>query len=147
MKNNMFPQYTSGWWAKLPQRYRSVQNYKIMNSHPFLIPSILIILVSIPLILGIVPRNRVYGIRTCKTLSDDMVWYPANRFGGWALILSSCFSIGISWLIPYDPIHFTTFLISLAGFILPLGVGVAATLLYCKSLQRDDNGTPKFPCH
>jgi len=105
-----------------------------MNQHPFLIPSILILLVSIPLVLGVVPRNRVYGIRTCKTLSDDAIWYPANRFGGWALIIASCLSIGLSWAMPYNPIHFTTFLVPLAGFLLPFVLAVLATLLYCKRL-------------
>ena len=105
-----------------------------MISQPFLIPSLLIMLFSIPLVLGIVPRNRVYGIRTCKTLSDDSIWYPANRFGGWALIISSCCSIAAAWIMPYDPMHFTTFLIPLAGFVLPLTVGVILTLLYCKRL-------------
>ncbi len=105
-----------------------------MNRHPFLIPSIIILCVSIPLVLGIVPRNRVYGIRTCKTLSADSIWYPANRFGGWALIISSSISIGVSWMMPYDPIHFTSFLIALAGFIVPLMSGVILTLWYCGRL-------------
>ncbi len=105
-----------------------------VNHHPFLIPSIIILLASIPLVLGIVPRNRVYGIRTCKTMSDDSVWYPANRFGGWALIISSSISIVVSWVMPYDPIHFTTFLIALGGFIVPLMTGVILTLWYCRKL-------------
>ncbi len=105
-----------------------------MNQHPFLVPSIIILLFSIPLVLGIVPRNRVYGIRTCKTLSDDAVWYPANRFGGWALIVSSGISIVVSWMLPYDPIRYTTFLIALGGFLVPLMLGVILTLWYCRRL-------------
>ncbi len=105
-----------------------------MTAQPFLVPSIIILLASIPLVLGIVPRNRVYGIRTRKTLSDDAVWYPANRFGGWALIVSSSISIAISCVMPYDPIHYTTFLIDLGGFIVPLITGVILTLWYCRRL-------------
>jgi uncharacterized membrane protein len=106
-----------------------------MKQHPFLIPSILILLASIPLITGVVPRNRFYGIRTRKTLSDDAIWYPANRFGGRALIISSIISIVVSWMMPYDPIYFSTFLIPLAGFIVPLMIGVVLTLWYCRKLS------------
>ena len=42
---------------------------------------VLLIAVSIPLMLGMVPRNHWYGFRTPKTLSSDSVWYPANRIG------------------------------------------------------------------
>ena len=105
-----------------------------VTRHPFLIPSCLILLVSIPLVLGIVPRNRVYGIRTCKTMSDDSIWYPANRFGGWALIISSGISVVVSWMMPYDPMQFSTFLLALAGFTAPLMLGVIATLWYSRKL-------------
>jgi uncharacterized membrane protein len=48
----------------------------------FLFVPLLVIALSVPLILGKVPRNHWYGFRTPKTLSSDTVWYPANRVGG-----------------------------------------------------------------
>ncbi len=108
-----------------------------MYQHPFLIPSVLILLVSIPLVLGIVPRNRVYGIRTCKTLSDDAIWYPANRFGGWALIISSCLYLGLVWIMPYDKRltdNFPVWTVHFCAFIVPLATGVILTLLYVRKL-------------
>ena len=108
-----------------------------MTTQPFLIPAILILLFSIPLVLGIVPRNRVYGIRTCKTLSDDSVWYRANRFGGWALIISSCLYLGLSWVMPYDKKlidNFPMWTVHFCGFILPLTAGIILTLWYCRRL-------------
>jgi len=104
---------------------------------PFLIPDILILLVSIPLVLGVIPRNRVYGIRPSKTLSDDKVWYPANRFGGWALIISCVFYLGLSGFVPYDRHSqdiFSVWTVHFAGFLLPLAAGVALTLLYVRKL-------------
>ena len=59
-----------------------------MMNQPFIVPAVLLALLSIPLILGLIPPNRFYGMRTEKTLSDASVWYAANRFGGWALIFS-----------------------------------------------------------
>src|SRR5512139_2474948 len=108
-----------------------------MTSQPFLIPSFLILLASIPLVLGIVPRNRIYGIRTCKTLSDDAIWYPANRFGGWALIISSCLYLGLAWIMPYDKKligNFPVWTMHFCGFIIPLTAGVILTLWYVRKL-------------
>jgi len=108
-----------------------------MLTQPFLIPSILILIASIPLVLGIVPRNRVYGIRTCKTLSDDGIWFPANKFGGWALIVSCLVYLFISVLMPYSKTtqgNFSIWSIHFMGFLLPLSVGIILTLLYVRRL-------------
>ena len=37
---------------------------------------------SIPLALGKVPMNRVYGIRLRKAFASDRAWYAINGFGG-----------------------------------------------------------------
>jgi len=108
-----------------------------MTTQPFLIPAVLILIASIPLIIGIVPRNRVYGIRTCKTLSDDSIWYPANRFGGWALIISCLLYLLLSAVVPYSKNqqdNFSIWTIHLVGFLLPMASGVIITLLYVRKL-------------
>jgi uncharacterized membrane protein len=38
--------------------------------------------VGVPFLRGWVPRNRLAGFRTPKTLSNDRVWYEANRVAG-----------------------------------------------------------------
>jgi uncharacterized membrane protein len=53
-----------------------------MTHQPFFVPAVLIFVLAIPLVLGLIPRNRFYGVRTAKTLSRDDIWYRANRFGG-----------------------------------------------------------------
>jgi hypothetical protein len=37
-----------------------------------------LIVLSIPLMFGWVPRNRLYGFRVPATLRDDEVWYAIN---------------------------------------------------------------------
>ena len=37
---------------------------------------------GVPLVLGRVPPNRTYGLRTAKTLSSREIWYAANRIQG-----------------------------------------------------------------
>ena len=61
--------------------------------------SVLLALVGVPLMLGKVPPNRVYGFRTAKTLSDPAIWYPANKTAGRNLLIagvcSALLSIGV----------------------------------------------------
>jgi len=42
----------------------------------------LMMAVSVPLMQGRVQPNRVYGVRTPKTLGDERVWYQGNAYGG-----------------------------------------------------------------
>jgi hypothetical protein len=46
----------------------------------------LLIALSIPLLQGRVAPNGWYGVRTRKTLSDERIWYAANRGGGRLLL-------------------------------------------------------------
>ena len=55
----------------------------------------LVIVLSIPLILKKVKRNRLYGFRLKKTLSSDEIWYPANVIAGWSLCLCSLIGLGL----------------------------------------------------
>ena len=41
---------------------------------------------SVPLILGKIPPNGVYGFRVKKTMEHPEIWYPVNAYGGrWLL--------------------------------------------------------------
>ena len=45
-----------------------------------------IVILAVPMILGKVPPNGIYGFRTKKTMADPKVWYPANAYAGkWLL--------------------------------------------------------------
>ena len=91
-----------------------------MREHPFLIPSVIFLLISIPLILGLVPPNRGYGIRTPKTMSEPRLWYSANRFGGWALLVSSLIYLALTLVSPSAEKNFSVWLIHLVTFAIPL---------------------------
>lgn len=54
----------------------------------FVAVGLLISGVSVPLIKGRVPPNYLYGFRTRKTLSDERVWYEANRASGRAMFVA-----------------------------------------------------------
>jgi len=95
-----------------------------MREHPFLIPSIIFLLLSIPLILGLVPPNRGYGIRTAKTVSEPGPWYNTNRFGGWLLLVSSGIYLVMTRVSPSAERDFTAWLWHLAAFGIPLLVSL-----------------------
>ena len=48
---------------------------------------ILLAVLSVPPMLGWVPRNRLYGFRVPATLRSDAVWYAINRRFGLELII------------------------------------------------------------
>jgi len=49
----------------------------------------LLFIVAVPLVFRLVPPNRIYGFRTFKTLSHPDLWYRANVFAGYALLLAA----------------------------------------------------------
>jgi len=108
-----------------------------MFSQPFAVPALLLLIVAVPLVLGVIPRNRVYGFRTKRTLSDDAVWYPVNRIAGVALVAGSA----VYWLVavthPYARAaadNFSVWLIHLAAFALPLIAGLVIAGWYLRRL-------------
>ncbi len=56
-----------------------------------------------PLILGKVKPNAVYGFRTPKTLSNDEIWYAANRTAGWDMVLAAVVCVCLWFARPYVP--------------------------------------------
>jgi SdpI/YfhL protein family len=55
----------------------------------YIIAPLLIVAVAIPMILGVVPPNGIYGFRTSYTLSSEDVWYRANRISGIATVVAA----------------------------------------------------------
>jgi hypothetical protein len=85
-------------------------------------------LVSLPLIKRKVPPNRFYGFRTRETLASPDVWYPVNAFSGWALLVASAISFVVVCLLSDEAL--ANQWIGAAAFIVPVGLGLVATLLY-----------------
>ena len=65
------------------------------------IAGVVLIAVGVPMVAGKIGRNRLYGYRTSRTLSDDRIWYPVNALSGiwliWAGLLA--FVVGLLLLI------------------------------------------------
>ena len=80
----------------------SIQNFAALIAGS----GLLISLLAIPLILGRVPPNSVYGIRTKASFASDSDWYRINVIGGRYLTVS-----GIVILV-----------VGIVGFFLPASV-------------------------
>lgn len=86
---------------------------------------VLTVALAIPMILGKVPPNNLYGFRTTKTLSDPEIWYPANAYAGkwllvWGVIMVVAAFLPL-WLLPdltEDGYAIFFMVVSLGGLLL-----------------------------
>ena len=81
-------------------------------------PPLTIILVCVPLVLRLIPRNGMYGIRVREAFASDASWYTINQLGSIALI-GAC----LVWMAAaaYAPRRFVK-LIGIAAIVLTLAV-------------------------
>ena len=102
--------------------------------YTMIIPEILcfvFIVLSIPLILQKVRPNCYYGVRTRKTMTNDAVWYKANKFFGTGLLISSIFSLAILLTAAFFPgLNLLIGLNNLGGLIVVLPIGVLLVFSY-----------------
>ena len=101
--------------------------------------SLVLILVAIPLALGKVPPNVVYGYRTRTTLSNEDVWYEANAYFGRRLIAASLCGALAAWgLYVFRPLPPDVFLpVSLVVLVAPTLVAALATARFVGRITRD----------
>ena len=108
-----------------------------MINQPFAIPALLLFIVSVPLVLGLIPRNRFYGVRTRKTLSEDRIWYAVNRLAAAVLMVGSVVYGLVALLVPYDRLvsdNFVKWGIHLAAFVVPIVIALTLTRAYARRL-------------
>jgi uncharacterized membrane protein len=110
------------------------QGGRMNTTTGFLVGTGLIALVSIPMMLDLVPRNRFYGFRTAATLASDATWYAANRFAGWALFIASIASALLLWKVPVDPNYAAVL------FVLPLMIALLASFIHLRRIS--DGSSP-----
>ena len=101
----------------------------------YIVICLVIIAISVPLILEKVPPNALYGFRTRKTMSDQSIWYKANKFGGAALAAAGIVSLACFLLIRLAP-DALTFIrkAPLWTLLVPLVIAVLASFLYLRRL-------------
>jgi uncharacterized membrane protein len=102
----------------------------------------LIIVLAVPLFKEKIKPNIWYGFRTKKTLSDEKVWYPANKYAGQKMIYAGTAMILMSALL-FALFYFGIFSgaspvvimpIWLLIFFIPVVWMTVASLIYLKKL-------------
>ena len=61
------------------------------------------LVLAIPLILQKIPPNSWYGLRTQATVDNPNLWYPANKYTGYLLLVYGVLIICLSLLLPIIP--------------------------------------------
>lgn len=97
-----------------------------------LISSGLLIILSIPLILAKIKPNGLYGFRTKKTLSNEKIWYQANKFTGWMLLLAAFITGLISLLLGFSKNNYPEYTPLL--LLLPIIVSIIISAAYVRKL-------------
>jgi hypothetical protein len=90
-----------------------------------------LIVISVPLILRAVPPNGVYGFRVSATQSSPAIWYPANAFMGWALLVAAVISAVLLAILPATVKRW----LLLATFLVPVLGAIAASFVYLSRLS------------
>ena len=85
----------------------------------------LLAVLSLPLVLRMVPMNRVYGIRIAKAFASDSNWYDINAYGGKVLMAYgvALFAFGLlarDWAPPSSSILSAVFIVGPLILVFPL---------------------------
>jgi hypothetical protein len=102
----------------------------------FLFSGLFLAGISIPLILGKIPPNGLYGFRVKKTMEKPEIWYLVNAYSGkWLLIVGIILSI-VSIVLYFIP-GFSLILYSysiLGIWAVLFAIALAASIRYLNSL-------------
>ena len=97
---------------------------------------VIMILISIPLVLRKVKPNRWYGFRTPKTLSDETIWYKANRFSGFAFLINGIVLLLVVLMLGiFNPPDMNTWGVTFCiGLAVTLPINIAVSFIYLVKL-------------
>lgn len=91
---------------------------------------VLLVVISVPLILRLVPPNGMYGFRTGAARSTPAIWYQANAFTGWALSIAAIASTTLLVLLPVTAKRWLLW----AVFFGPLAAAIVLSFAYLHRL-------------
>jgi hypothetical protein len=102
----------------------------------FVCSGLLLAGLSVPLIMGKIPPNWIYGFRVKKTLENPELWYPVNAYSGkWLLTASlvQTLAAAIIYIIPGISLDIYAYCV-LAVWVVVFGDAIYASVRYLNSL-------------
>ena len=108
-----------------------------MIHQPFGLPAIIFAILAVPLVLGLVPPNRYYGVRTAAAMASPDVWKRVNRVAGWGVVAASGIYAIVARAWPYSraaPDDGRIWTLHLVSFAVPLFAALIAAGRYGRKL-------------
>jgi hypothetical protein len=99
---------------------------------------ILLILISLPLLLQLIPPNPIYGFRLSPAVDDPRIWYATNAHSAKRLIVAGASSVVAAILLYFVPaITVDIYALGcLAVFVIVAGVGLVQSVKFMKSMAN-----------
>ena len=100
---------------------------------------VLILILGLPMMGGSVKPNRIYGFRTHKTLSNETIWYSANKYAGkqmaiWGVVMAVVSLVAYLLILSGDKVYTQGVLFTLWAICLfvPLFLLIVLSLAHLK---------------
>jgi hypothetical protein len=97
---------------------------------------------SVPLILGKIPPNGLYGFRIPATIENPQLWYKVNTYSGKRLLVVGLVT-SVGSIILYYTVNSSVdaYALSCLGLFLALFLwAIITSFLYLKSVQQESKG-------
>lgn len=101
------------------------------------VPAALIAAVSVPLAFKLVPPNRVYGVRTSRTLASREAWFRVNRVAGFALLVAA--GTAMCFYLAKPELASGRSFLGMLALVVPVISALAVTATYARKLSRRSN--------
>ena len=102
----------------------------------FVISGLVVAGLSVPLILGKIPPNGLYGFRVKKTMENPDIWYAINKYSGkWLLVTHLALIVAAIGIYFQPNITLDGYSLTMLGvWVLLFGLAILASIRYLKTL-------------
>jgi hypothetical protein len=99
---------------------------------------LLLVGLSIPLIMGKIKPNGLYGFRVNATMENPALWYAVNTYAGWRLLATGVATVVSSVGLYFIPgLSLDTYALACLGvFGLILVGGLVQSILYLRKIEK-----------
>lgn len=102
----------------------------------FVISGALLVVLSVPMIMGKIPPNGLYGFRVKKTMENPDIWYPVNAYSGkWFLVVGlglALAAVGL-FFVPGISLEVYSYAV-LAAWVVLFAAAMTASIRFLNSL-------------
>ena len=92
---------------------------------------------SVPLLFGKIPPNHWYGVRLKKALSNEQIWYKANKYSAKDFFVVGLLQVlvGLVLLISRASLsEFTAAWLTLTVVVVPVSIATVRAVVYVRKL-------------